>query len=120
MMMSISKSLPFNAETNPEQVAQKLWESPVHDDHKTFTAIIRRALKNPRTAAPHSGKSADGGTHPDKKDSHFLHSRGSLVSKRPVSALFRGPFGRTALMTLLASGRALLCCSALRKERVSG
>jgi hypothetical protein len=49
-----------------------------------------------------------------------LHSRGSLVSKRPVSALFRGPFGRTALMTLLASGRALLCCSALRKERVSG
>jgi len=68
MLMSISKSLPFNSKKqNPEQVAQELWESPVHDDHKTFTAIIRRALKNPRTAAPHSGKSADGGTHPEKK-----------------------------------------------------
>src|SRR5215469_13287939 len=88
MMMSISKSLPRNSGKNPEQVPQQedgtglqtppqielalasgwarkeLWESLVHDarqlQDKTFAAIIHRAQEWTRTAAPHSGKSADG------------------------------------------------------------
>jgi hypothetical protein len=44
---------------NTEQAPRKLWESLVHDDHKTFTAIIRRALKNPAQPRRTAGKSPD-------------------------------------------------------------
>jgi len=88
MMMSISKSLPGNSGKNLNRfpsrktapvykllpqielalasgwARKELWESLVHDarqlQDKTFAAIIHRAQEWPRTAAPHSGKSADG------------------------------------------------------------